>query len=77
MTVITIDRSTGDKLRGVNEPVQLRDERGEVLGEFRPAVLGSNVDVGEECPLDEAELQRREQEETLSTADVLRSLEAR
>ncbi|MGC1274436.1 MAG: hypothetical protein WBC44_12070 [Planctomycetaceae bacterium] len=37
MTVITIDRSTGDKLLGLHGPVQLRDERGFVLGKFRPA----------------------------------------
>ena len=74
MTVITIDRSTGEKLRDVRGPVQLRDERGVVLGEFRPTARASGTF---ESPLSEDEIRRREQEtEVFGTSEVLRRLGA-
>jgi hypothetical protein len=41
MTVITIDQSVGEKLRNANGPVQFRDDRGVIAGEFRPATASS------------------------------------
>ena len=77
MTVITIDRSTGDKLRGLTGPVQIRDERGEVLGEFTPTADPRSIYANLRSPLSEEELLRREQEtETFSTDEVLRHLES-
>lgn len=40
MTTITIDRSAGEKLRGLTEPVRVCDEQGVLLGEFRPTGVG-------------------------------------
>lgn len=74
MTVITIDRLTGDKLRKLSGTVQLRDERGFVLGEFRP-VADRSVYAGIESTLSEEELRRREEEtEVFDTAETLRRL---
>lgn len=76
MTTVTIDRSTGDKLRGITGPVELRDERGTLLGEFRPVRTGSDY-VGLDSPLDEEELRRREAEtEVYGTPELLRKLES-
>ena len=74
MTVITIDRSTVEKLRNLDGPAQLRDERGVVLGEFRPSI---HRDARPESPLTEEEIRRREREaEVFTTAEVLRQLGA-
>ena len=59
MTVITIDRSTGDKLRGLSEPVQLRDEGGSLLGEFWPDVKRADNSSVESSSSDN-EMQRHE-----------------
>lgn len=76
MTVITIDRSTGDKLRGLLGPATLVDDRGVFVGEFLPAAARSDDYAGLTSPHGEEELRRRSQEETVSTAEVLRTLEA-
>ena len=37
MTAVTVDQTTIEKLRAPGGPVQVRDEQGVVVGEFRPA----------------------------------------
>jgi hypothetical protein len=36
MTAVTVDQKTVEKLQAPGGPVQVRDERGVVVGEFRP-----------------------------------------
>jgi len=74
MIHVKVDAETRDKLSQLDEPAQLCDENGQVLGEFRPAVNRSNC-VGVDSPLSTEELQLREQEtETYTTREVLERL---
>jgi len=66
MTRVVLDAALRSKLHNLTQPLEFRDESGRVLGRFMPIV---------EPQLSEEELQRREQEEDFSTAEVLAHLE--
>jgi hypothetical protein len=73
VSAITLDATTSSKFRACSDPTTLRDEKGEVLGQFVP---GASADLPyTPPPLDEAEIQRRLNEPSYSTAEVLAMLE--
>lgn len=73
MSAITLDAATSSRFRACAVPTTLRDENGEVLGQFVP---GTSVNSPyTPPPLDEAEIQRRLSEPSYSTAEVLARLE--
>ena len=65
MTRIHLDESLRKKLLNLQQPLELCDDAGKVVGVFTP-LLGK-----EPPPLSEEELQRREAEPDYSTAEVL------
>lgn len=74
MTQITIDIQTGEKLRGLSEPVELIDENGQVIGTFQPALMPP-YDPTLIPPMDAAERRRRAADDHgLSTGEVLQHL---
>ena len=74
MTQLTIDQSTSEKLRAANEVVQIVDEKGCLLGTFKPAHLPP-YDPSLIPPISEEELRRREQEPGgFTTEEVLEKL---
>jgi hypothetical protein len=74
MTRIIVDFATTEMLAGLPGPVELCDERGRVLGEFRPAAHRS-IYLDVDAPLTKAELDRREQETGgYTTEEVLERL---
>ncbi|HVS39095.1 MAG TPA: hypothetical protein VMS17_26285 [Gemmataceae bacterium] len=75
MTQIIVDASLREKLHHLSEPLELCDESGNVLATVTPIPNPSGVRGWEPPPLSEEELQRREQEEDYSTAEVLAYLE--
>ena len=71
------DPSTLDKLRQVNERVEIRDESGEMIGYFTPRIDRSHYE-SVEIPVGEEELRRPEQQGGGRTlAEILASLERR
>jgi hypothetical protein len=77
MTRIVLDSATVASLRGHFGPVELCDEHGHVLGEFRPAPDRSLYE-GVAPPLSEDEIQRREDEPGgRSLAEILDDLRRR
>lgn len=74
MTQLTIDQSTSEKLRAANEVVQIVDEKGCLLGTFKPAHV-SPYDPSLIPPISEEELRRREEEPGgFTTEEVLEKL---
>jgi len=55
MSVLVLDQATIEKLKVVAVGVEVRDERGTLVGYFHPAVTPETVDQYE-CPLSEEEL---------------------
>jgi hypothetical protein len=76
MSKIVVDASLRSLLQAVNQPVDLCDESGQVLGRFLPAVDLSRYEVVEP-PISDEELDRlsRSNEKTYTTAEVLAYLE--
>jgi hypothetical protein len=72
MTRIIVDADLRSKLLDLREPLELCDSQGQVLAHLYPSVDLSNYEPWEP-PMDEAELQRREQanEKRYTTAEVL------
>ena len=72
----TLDATVIEKLLSSNQPVQICNEAGEVVGLFSPRVDPSEFENWD-SPISEEELQRRIRSEgpRYSTAEVLRSLE--
>jgi hypothetical protein len=58
MSALVLERSVIEKLKAVAVGVEVRDERGTLIGFFHPVVAPDNVDQYE-CPLSEEELDRR------------------
>ena len=58
MSALVLDRSAIEKLKAVAVGVEVRDERGTLIGFFHPAVDPDKVDQYE-CPVSEEELDRR------------------
>jgi hypothetical protein len=77
MSEVIIDSVTVNKLREINECVEIRDEAGELIGYFTPRVdrrLYESVEV----PISEEELRRRAQKRSGRTlAEILADLERR
>jgi hypothetical protein len=73
VSAITLDPATSSKFRACSAPTILRDENGEVLGQFLPGTSATSPYTPP--PLDEAEIQRRLNEPSYSTAEVLAMLE--
>ena len=77
MSILVLDHSAIEKLKAVAEGVQIRDERGTLVGYFQPAVTPETVDQYE-CPLSEEELLRiADQEGGRPLADILSDLRKR
>ncbi len=77
MSELIVDSVTENKLREINEPVEIRDEAGELIGYFTPRVdhrLYESVEV----PISDEELRRRDQKRGGRTlAEILADLERR
>ena len=70
MTQIYLDATLRTKLSNPNEPFELCDESGRILGRYSPVGTRKGPQVSDE------ELERREQEtETFTTEEVLAHLE--
>ncbi len=65
MNYLTIETEFCDHLRGVLEPVELRDARGKILGHFTPAVSAEELAMYEKAKrlFDPAEIKRRKEAE--------------
>lgn len=74
MTRITVDELLRQKLLGLEQPLEMCDASGKVVGVFTPIPVPSSTGGGEP-QLSEQELRRREQEPDFSTAEVLARLE--
>jgi hypothetical protein len=76
MTRITLDADLRGKLMDLNEPLELCDESGRVLGRFFPTLDLSQYEPWEPS-FSEEELQRQEQanEKRYTTAEVVAHLE--
>jgi hypothetical protein len=72
MTKVILDATLRGKLLDLNQPLELLDESGRLLGRFIPT---STLGECNEPQLDETELARRETEPDFSTAEVLAYLE--
>jgi hypothetical protein len=61
MNYLTADDSLQDLLRGVVEPVEIRDPSGKVLGHYTPAVSPEEAELYEKAKalFDPAEMERR------------------
>ncbi len=61
MNYLTIETEFCDHLRGVLEPVELRDASGKILGHFMPAVSAEELAMYEKAKklFDPAETKRR------------------
>jgi hypothetical protein len=73
VSAITLDAATSSRFRACSVPTVLRDENGDVLGQFVPEVNATSPYTPP--PLDQAEIQRRLQGPRYSTAEVLAMLE--
>jgi hypothetical protein len=58
MTALVLDQSAIDQLKAVDVGVEVRDQQGNLIGYFHPAVSPDDVDQYE-CPVSEDELHRR------------------
>lgn len=75
MVRLTIDKGLECKLLQENEPLELCDSVGRVLGHFIPAVPASRYQ-GVESPTPAAELDRRSRDESgRPLAEILRDLQ--
>ncbi len=75
MNKIVIDNDLRDKLNDLAEPLELCDESGQVIARLFPALDLSEYEPCEP-PIDERELDRREQStEWYTTAEVIQRLE--
>jgi len=72
MSAITLDAATSSRFRACAVPTILRDENGQVLGQFVPGTNATSPYTPP--PLDEREVQRRLNEPSYSTAEVLAKL---
>ncbi len=73
MTRITVDSELRSKLLDLNEPLDLYDESGRIVGMFMP--IGVAPPPGySEPPLSEEEWKRRQQEPGYTTDEVLARL---
>jgi hypothetical protein len=68
MTRVRVDETLRQKLLDLQQPLELCDDAGKVVGVFTP------VSTAKEPLLSEEELQRREQEPDYSTEEVLAEL---
>lgn len=78
MTQFVLDPAQAARFSELNEPVQVCDEAGRVLGEFRPATVSTGQPPeGMECPHSSQELQRRRENPVrFTTKQVLKHLES-
>lgn len=76
MTQITLDASVSNQLHNLNQPVELCDPSGRVLGRFDPVIDMSEWEAVSP-DISEEELDRREQsEDWYTTEQVLAHLES-
>jgi hypothetical protein len=73
VSAIRLDAATSSRFRACSTPTTLRDENGEVLGQFVPGASATLPYTPP--PLDEEEIERRLQGPRYSTAEVLAMLE--
>jgi hypothetical protein len=81
MNHLTADESMCDHLRGILEPVEIRDANGKLLGTFAPNVTAEERAAYEKvrARIDLTEMRRRmetERGEAKPFADMIRRLEA-
>ena len=58
MTSLVLEQSTIDKLKTVEDRIEVRDHQGKLIGFFHPAITQADVEQYE-CPISEEELLRR------------------
>src|SRR5207253_938266 len=76
MTRITVDAALSNQLHGLNQPAELCDSSGKVLGRFVPAVdLAEWEPVSPEVSEEEQNRRERSKERRYTTAEVLAHLE--
>jgi hypothetical protein len=73
MSSVTLDETAVGKLKGLAEPVQVRDEEGKVIGFFRPAPRVYKK--GEIPEITEEEWERSISGQLFTTEEVLRQLD--
>lgn len=63
MNVLTADETLQDRLRGLVEPVEVRDETGKVLGHYTPVVSPEDAALYEKAKrlFDPEEIKRRKE----------------
>ena len=74
MTQVILDATLRSKLRDLKETLELCDESGTVLARVIPVLDESQYEPVEPPPISAEELERRRQEPTYSTAEVLEHL---
>lgn len=78
MTKLTLDADLRSKLNGLDEPVEVCDERGQTVGHFLPSPLYDGLfyaALSAESPHSKEELRRRHQEtEGRPLAEIWREL---
>lgn len=78
MNYLTIDAEFCDHLRGILEPVELRDASGKLVGHFTPSVSAEELALYEKAKtlFAPAEIQRRlaEADNRVSHEEVMRRL---
>jgi hypothetical protein len=76
MTQIILDTSVASKLNALNQPVELCDPSGQVLGRFIPLINLSEWDpISPDITEEELERRAKSNEKRYTTAEVLSHLE--
>ena len=75
MTKIIVDATLREKLQNLAQPLELLDERGELLGRFTPAVKLPGELTGEPQMSEEEWAKTKQERAPYSTAEVLAHLE--
>ena len=74
MTQITLNSSAITQLLQVHSPVEILDDKGNVIGHFQPV---QGFQLSSEPGLSEAEVERRLKQPGRPLTDILRDLETR
>jgi hypothetical protein len=77
MSGMTLDAASSERLRSVNEPIELYDHRGLPLGTFTP-VAREDLQRRSEVPYTDEEIRRlKDQKGGRTLAEILADLEKR
>jgi len=77
MPALILEQSAIDKLRVLKVGVEIRDQKGDLIGFFHPAITSDDVDQYE-CPVSNEELLRRARDGGgRRLGDILKDLRSR